>query len=292
LIAFVQSYETQSQIKTSLFSWTWKSKTSFITAQKISLIPKDAYKRKQFNTPSLFGNACMANQTKGLYLSGDESVTVRLILIVVVAANGSFTINRSIVTSGSAFRFIVRASLLIGPRGPRCTRDFAVLASALYSLVAVFIQGGKVLPQFVILWGHWITFSHVGELGGQMPESPSMKFVLVWLDVGHFVSTSTGRERSTARTLDTDLEISKLTEVFPAIIQQTGERLRLVMGDLVSSHITTLGKFFMANVTRIGLFTRVPALMCLRDWGEVSVLAREEAPRCMEYSRVRILGKI
>lgn len=61
----------------------------------------------------------------------------------------------------------------------------------------------------------------------------------------------------------TDLEVAKLSELFTAIIQPTGERLRLLMGDFMRANIATLGEFLVANLTRIWLLSSVASLMSL-----------------------------
>lgn len=59
------------------------------------------------------------------------------------------------------------------------------------------------------------------------------------------------------------LEISQLSEFLPAIIQKASKGLVLEMGGLVGPHIAPLSESFVADIARVGLFSRVATLVGL-----------------------------
>ena len=61
----------------------------------------------------------------------------------------------------------------------------------------------------------------------------------------------------------TNLEIAKLGELLPTIIQKTGKWLSLQMGDFMSADIPPLGKSLFADITLEGLFACMATLMGL-----------------------------
>lgn len=59
------------------------------------------------------------------------------------------------------------------------------------------------------------------------------------------------------------LQVTKLSELLPAIIKLTAERLDLLVDDLVSAHISTLRKGLATNLAAVGSLACVSSLMCL-----------------------------
>ena len=61
----------------------------------------------------------------------------------------------------------------------------------------------------------------------------------------------------------TNLEIAKLGELLPTIVQETGKWLSLQMGDLMSADIPPLSESLFADITLEGLFACMATLMGL-----------------------------
>jgi hypothetical protein len=62
----------------------------------------------------------------------------------------------------------------------RRIRDFAVFASSLDALVAVFVQTGKVCPETAVVWRHRVRVD-IGEPQCQISEGCCVEFVLMGL---------------------------------------------------------------------------------------------------------------
>jgi hypothetical protein len=71
------------------------------------------------------------------------------------------------------------------------------------------------------------------------------------------------------------LEVSQLRELLPAVVQQAGERLRVLVGDFVRADVAALGEALLADITGEGLFAGMAALMGL----EVPQLGKTLATR-------------
>lgn len=61
----------------------------------------------------------------------------------------------------------------------------------------------------------------------------------------------------------TDLQVSKLSKLFAAILELAGKRLSLLMYDAMSPDIAPLGEAFPARITRKGTLPSVTTFMCL-----------------------------
>lgn len=87
---------------------------------------------------------------------------------------------------------------------------------------------------------------------------------------------------------ETDLQVSKLGELFTAILELAGERLSLLMYDTMGPDIPPLGEPFSTSIARKGTLAGVAALMCLLviNEGGSSVL-----PICSPYLKISELGK-
>ena len=59
--------------------------------------------------------------------------------------------------------------------------DFAALAAAFDALVAVLVQIGEILPKLLVAGMHDVAVLDRGELGGQLPDSLDMEYILVGL---------------------------------------------------------------------------------------------------------------
>lgn len=59
------------------------------------------------------------------------------------------------------------------------------------------------------------------------------------------------------------LEIAQLSELFPAVVKSTCERLDLLMHDLVGANIASLRKSLSTDVAAVGSLASVASLMCL-----------------------------
>ena len=59
--------------------------------------------------------------------------------------------------------------------------DFAVLAAAFDALVAVLVQVGEILPEFLVSSVHDVAIFDGGELGSQGADCGDVEFVLVGL---------------------------------------------------------------------------------------------------------------
>lgn len=87
--------------------------------------------------------------------------------------------------------------------------------------------------------------------------------------VQHFCLGERGelaREVSQRRSVElvvVGLEIAKLCELLPTVVQQTDERSALIVGRLVCTDIAPLGESLVADLTEVWLFSGVPSLMCL-----------------------------
>lgn len=61
------------------------------------------------------------------------------------------------------------------------------------------------------------------------------------------------------------LEISQLRELLPAVVQQAGKRLRVLVGNFVRADVAALGEALLADITGEGLFAGMAALMGLHS---------------------------
>lgn len=61
----------------------------------------------------------------------------------------------------------------------------------------------------------------------------------------------------------TDLQISQLCELLPAIIKLTGERLNLLVNNLVGTYIATLREGLATDVATVRPLACVSPLVCL-----------------------------
>ena len=59
------------------------------------------------------------------------------------------------------------------------TDDFSILPSTFDALVGVFVEGGKVFPEFLVGHGYRITILYRGKPTSQLPEGVGVEFVLM-----------------------------------------------------------------------------------------------------------------
>ena len=59
------------------------------------------------------------------------------------------------------------------------TDDFSILPTTFDALVGVFVESGKVFPEFLVGRGYRITILHGGEPASQLPEGVGVELVLM-----------------------------------------------------------------------------------------------------------------
>lgn len=59
--------------------------------------------------------------------------------------------------------------------------DLPIFATAFDTFVAVLVQVGEILPEFLVGLADFVSILERGELGSQVPDSLSMEFVLMGL---------------------------------------------------------------------------------------------------------------
>jgi len=89
------------------------------------------------------------------------------------------------------------------------------------------------------LSSHGVALSDGAEFLSEVTESTRVKFILV------------------------RLQVAKLSELLAAIVEFAGERLDLLVHDLVRSDVSTLRKRFTTNVALVRPLTSVTSLMRL-----------------------------
>lgn len=147
--------------------------------------------------------------------------------------------------------------------------DLAILATTFNPLVAVFVKCSKVAPEFSILRAHRVSFDDCGEFDSQVAQGCSVELVLMTLLFMLDIVFPPGRRHNHHHLLETYLKIPQLGELFPAVIQETSERFRMLVSDFMGAHVTPLSKSFMTDVAREGLFTSVATLMGLEYNGQI-----------------------
>jgi hypothetical protein len=84
---------------------------------------------------------------------------------------------------------------------------------------------------------------------------------LFWWDWWEPVNAQQGHEPKAVRRFY--LEVAELRELLPTVVELAGERLDLLMHNLVRSYVAALCECLAALLADVWSFTGVAALMCL-----------------------------